>query len=142
MSCQSGRVDQALSGGFLLCWVAGDLTSFLGCFLANQLPVQIVTAAFYVNKDLIMISQFVYCKLKNQKVTKGSPSLRNLGTAWILRCGALKVTALCQLLLRNQERSPAILRNNDSPDMIEMSGFICGMCVLCVLPGQQIPSVP
>uniref|UniRef100_A0A8U7MJX4 Uncharacterized protein n=1 Tax=Corvus moneduloides TaxID=1196302 RepID=A0A8U7MJX4_CORMO len=56
---------------FLLCWVAGDLTSFLGCFLTNQLPVQIVTAAFYVNKDLIMISQFVYCKLKNQKVTKG-----------------------------------------------------------------------
>ncbi|KAM7043916.1 LOW QUALITY PROTEIN: lysosomal amino acid transporter 1 homolog [Acridotheres tristis] len=43
----------------------------------------IVIAAFYVNKDL---SMFVYCKLKNQKVAKGSPSLRNLGTVWIRRC--------------------------------------------------------
>ncbi|NXH35129.1 LAAT1 protein, partial [Myiagra hebetior] len=61
----------------------------------------------------------------------GSPSLRNLGTAWIVGCGALRVTALCQLLLGNEEHSPAILRNNNSPDMIEMSGFICG-CVPCV----------
>lgn len=43
------------------------------CLLNKQMSLlfQIVTAAFYVNKDLIMISQFVYCKLKNQKVTKG-----------------------------------------------------------------------
>lgn len=32
---------------------------------------QIVTAAFCVNKDLNTISQFVYCKLKNQKVAEG-----------------------------------------------------------------------
>lgn len=31
---------------------------------------QIVTAIFYVNMDVIMISQFVYYKLKNQKMTK------------------------------------------------------------------------
>lgn len=47
-------------------------------------------------------------------VIPGSPSLRNLGTAWIVGCGALRVTALCQLLLGNQEHSPAIPRNNVS----------------------------
>uniref|UniRef100_A0A8C0EYY5 Uncharacterized protein n=1 Tax=Bubo bubo TaxID=30461 RepID=A0A8C0EYY5_BUBBB len=67
---RNGRVDQALSLGFLLCWIAGDLTNFVGCYLTNQLPIQIVTAIFYVNMDIVMISQFVYYKLKNQKMTK------------------------------------------------------------------------
>ncbi|NXP46320.1 LAAT1 protein, partial [Heliornis fulica] len=70
VACQNGRVDQALSLGFLLCWIAGDLTNFIGCYLTNQLPIQIVTAICYVNMDIIMISQFVYYKLKNQKTTK------------------------------------------------------------------------
>ncbi|KAF1474092.1 hypothetical protein FQV08_0011107, partial [Pygoscelis antarcticus] len=70
IACQNGRVDQALSLGFLLCWIAGDLTNFIGCYLTNQLPIQIVTAIFYVNMDIIMISQFVYYKLKSQKMTK------------------------------------------------------------------------
>ncbi|NWT91342.1 LAAT1 protein, partial [Urocynchramus pylzowi] len=74
----------------------------------------------------------------------GSPSLRNLGTAWIVGCGALSVTALCQLLLRNQQHSPAIPRNNVnsylSPDLIEMPGFICG-CVSCVFLGSRFPQL-
>ncbi|NXK77555.1 LAAT1 protein, partial [Amazona guildingii] len=67
---QNERVDQALSLGFLLCWIAGDLTNFIGCYLTDQLPIQIVTAIFYVNMDIIMISQFVYCKLKKQEMKK------------------------------------------------------------------------
>ncbi|NWW56546.1 LAAT1 protein, partial [Ifrita kowaldi] len=71
----------------------------------------------------------------------GSPSLRNLGTAWIVGCGALRVAALCQLLLGNREHSAAIPRNNNSPDMIEMSGFICG-CVSCVFYlGSRFPQL-
>ncbi|NWI07173.1 LAAT1 protein, partial [Tichodroma muraria] len=70
----------------------------------------------------------------------GSPSLRNLGTAWNVGCGALSVTALCQLLLRNQQHSPAIPRNNNSPDLIEMPGFICG-CVSCVFLGSRFPQL-
>ncbi|NWX34666.1 LAAT1 protein, partial [Notiomystis cincta] len=71
----------------------------------------------------------------------GSPSLRNLGTAWIVGCGALSVTALCQLLLRNLEHSPAIPRNNNSPDLIEMSAFICG-CVSCEFDlGSRFPQL-
>ncbi|XP_074988266.1 lysosomal amino acid transporter 1 homolog isoform X4 [Caretta caretta] len=37
---QNGKVDQALSLGFLLCWIGGDLTNFIGCYLTNQLPIQ------------------------------------------------------------------------------------------------------
>ncbi|NWW32687.1 LAAT1 protein, partial [Panurus biarmicus] len=66
----------------------------------------------------------------------GSPSLRNLGTAWVVGCGALSVSALCQLLLRNQQHSPAIPRNNSSPDLIEMPGFIW---VSCVFLGSTFP---
>lgn len=42
VACQNGRVDEALSLGFLLCWRAGDLTSFVGCYLTNQLPIQVI----------------------------------------------------------------------------------------------------
>lgn len=42
VACQNGRVDQALSLGFLLCWIAGDLTNFIGCYLTNQLPIQVI----------------------------------------------------------------------------------------------------
>lgn len=38
---QNGKVEQALSLGFLLCWLAGDLTNFIGCYLTNQLPIQV-----------------------------------------------------------------------------------------------------
>ncbi|NWV90949.1 LAAT1 protein, partial [Machaerirhynchus nigripectus] len=48
----------------------------------------------------------------------------------------------CQLLLGNQEHSTAIPRNNNSPDMIEMSGFICG-CVSCgFYLGSRFPQLP
>ncbi|NWZ94560.1 LAAT1 protein, partial [Nesospiza acunhae] len=70
----------------------------------------------------------------------GSPSLRNLGTAWIVGCGALSGTALCQLLLGNQQHRPAIPRNNSSPDLTEMPGFICG-CGSCVVLGSRFPQL-
>uniref|UniRef100_A0A2K6SMZ5 Uncharacterized protein n=1 Tax=Saimiri boliviensis boliviensis TaxID=39432 RepID=A0A2K6SMZ5_SAIBB len=38
---RNGRVDAAVSLGFLLCWRGGDLTNFKGCYLTNQLPIQV-----------------------------------------------------------------------------------------------------
>ncbi|NXP86750.1 LAAT1 protein, partial [Passerina amoena] len=70
----------------------------------------------------------------------GSPSLRNLGTAWIVGCGALSGTALCQLLLRNQQHRPAIPRNNSSPDPSETPAFICG-CASWVVLGSRFPQL-
>ncbi|XP_009277372.1 PREDICTED: putative uncharacterized protein PQLC2L [Aptenodytes forsteri] len=141
IACQNGRVDQALSLGFLLCWIAGDLTNFVGCYLTNQLPIQIVTAIFYVNMDIIMISQFVYYKLKNQKMTKCSKSLKNFCITWIMVCIALCVILPCQLLLRNQDQSTVIEGNNNSLDMIEMSGFICGYISCVFYLGSRFPQL-
>ncbi|KAG2462431.1 LAAT1 protein, partial [Polypterus senegalus] len=84
-SYRNGRADEALSQGFLLCLLGGDLNNFAGCYLTNQLPIQLVTAISYVCMDIIMISQFLYYKLQNQKSQKstlGSSSMR-MGTVLI-----------------------------------------------------------
>ncbi|KAM4659921.1 lysosomal amino acid transporter 1 homolog isoform 2-T2 [Amazona ochrocephala] len=138
---QNERVDQALSLGFLLCWIAGDLTNFIGCYLTDQLPIQIVTAIFYVNMDIIMISQFVYCKLKKQEMKKCSKSLKNFCITWIVVCIALCIILLCQLLLRNQDWSGVIKRSNNSLGMVEMSGFICGYISCVFYLGSRFPQL-
>ncbi|XP_035190634.1 lysosomal amino acid transporter 1 homolog isoform X5 [Oxyura jamaicensis] len=141
VACQNGKVDQALSLGFLLCWIAGDLTNFIGCYLTNQLPIQTVTAISYVNMDIIMISQYVYYKLKNQKMTKCSKNLKNFCVTWILLCVALCIVLFCQLLVRNQDQSSVLERSNASLDMIEMSGFICGYISCVFYLGSRFPQL-
>ncbi|KAH0624106.1 hypothetical protein JD844_007485 [Phrynosoma platyrhinos] len=137
---QNGKVDQALSLGFLLCWIAGDLTSLIGCYLTNQLPIQIITAIFYIYMDIIMISQFAYYKLKNQKGTKCGVNLKNCCITWILLCIVLCMILPSQLLLRSQVQN--IFRKNErSRDIIEMSGFICGYVSCVFYLGSRIPQL-
>eukprot|EP00076_Gallus_gallus_P010314 XP_004943602.1 putative uncharacterized protein PQLC2L isoform X1 [Gallus gallus] len=142
VACRDGKVDQALSLGFLLCWIAGDLTNLIGCYLTNQLPIQTVTAISYVNMDIILISQFVYYKLKNQKMMKGSKRLKNFCITWILMWITLCVVVLpCQLLIRKQDHSSAMERSNNSLDMIEMSGFVCGYISCVFYLGSRFPQL-
>ncbi|XP_021251675.1 putative uncharacterized protein PQLC2L isoform X6 [Numida meleagris] len=141
VACRNGKVDQALSLGFLLCWIAGDLTNLIGCYLANQLPIQTVTAISYVNMDVILISQFVYYKLKNQKMMKCSKSLKNFCVTWILMCVTLCIVLPCQLLIRNQDQSSVMERSNNSLDMIEMSGFVCGYISCVFYLGSRFPQL-
>lgn len=142
VACRDGKVDQALSLGFLLCWIAGDLTNLIGCYLTNQLPIQTVTAISYVNMDIILISQFVYYKLKNQKMMKGSKRLKNFCMTWILMWITLCVVVLpCQLLIRKQDHSSAMERSNNSLDMIEMSGFVCGYISCVFYLGSRFPQL-
>jgi len=47
VACRDGKVDQALSLGLLLCWIAGDLTNLIGCYLTNQLPIQVICQHCY-----------------------------------------------------------------------------------------------
>ncbi|XP_008574656.1 PREDICTED: LOW QUALITY PROTEIN: putative uncharacterized protein C3orf55 homolog, partial [Galeopterus variegatus] len=61
------KVGEAVSQGFLLCWIGGDLTKSIGGYLTNQLPIQIFAAILHMSMDTIMLSQFAYYKLKNQK---------------------------------------------------------------------------
>ncbi|XP_032661401.1 lysosomal amino acid transporter 1 homolog isoform X2 [Chelonoidis abingdonii] len=137
----NGKVDQALSLGFLLCWIVGDLTNFIGCYLTNQLPVQIVTAIFYVNMDIIVISQFAYYKLKNQKTPKCSINLKNFCVTWVLMCITLCVILPSQLLLRHQDQSTVLETSKNTLGMIEMSGFICGYVSCMFYLGSRFPQL-
>ncbi|XP_061493135.1 lysosomal amino acid transporter 1 homolog isoform X3 [Rhineura floridana] len=144
---QNGKVDQALSLGFLLCWIAGDLTSFIGCYLTNQLPIQhsylfqIITPIFYINMDIIMISQFAYYKLNNQKATKCGINLKNCCVAWVLICIILCLILPSQLLLQNQVQSSLSGAREKSHGMIEMLGFVCGYISCLFYLGSRIPQL-
>ncbi|KFQ31745.1 Lysosomal amino acid transporter 1, partial [Merops nubicus] len=65
-ACKTGIMDRALSVYFLLGWLGGDLLNLIGSFLANQLPLQVYTAVYYVLADLVMLSLYCYYKVKNQ----------------------------------------------------------------------------
>ncbi|XP_053315294.1 lysosomal amino acid transporter 1 homolog [Spea bombifrons] len=124
---KNGKVDQALSVGFLLCWLGGDFTNFVGCYLTNQLPIQTVTAIFYCNMDIIMISQFAYYKLKNNKMqVLGTGVLKAFCISWVIVCITLSVIMPSQIFLRNKNRFADMEINKESLGITEMSGFICG----------------
>ncbi|KFP22321.1 Lysosomal amino acid transporter 1, partial [Egretta garzetta] len=65
-ACKTGVMDQALSIYFLLGWLGGDLLNLIGSFLADQLPLQVYTAVYYVLADLVMLSLYCYYKAKNR----------------------------------------------------------------------------
>ncbi|XP_075058152.1 lysosomal amino acid transporter 1 homolog [Mixophyes fleayi] len=137
---KNGKVDQALSLGFLLCWLGGDFTNFVGCYLAKQLPIQIVTAIFYCNMDIIMISQFAYYKLKNKKM-KGSESLKGLCIAWVILCITLSILLPSQLLLKDLEWNAGLELNSNTIGITEMSGFICGYVSSVFYLGSRFPQL-
>ncbi|NXB80479.1 LAAT1 protein, partial [Donacobius atricapilla] len=64
-ACRTGIMDQALSIYFLLGWLGGDLLNLIGSFLADQLPLQVYTAIYYVLADLGMLSLYCYYRVKN-----------------------------------------------------------------------------
>ncbi|NWX46754.1 LAAT1 protein, partial [Steatornis caripensis] len=65
-ACKTGIMDRALSIYFLLGWLGGDLLNLVGSFLADQLPLQVYTAVYYVLADLVMLSLYCYYKVKNR----------------------------------------------------------------------------
>lgn len=77
-SCKTGNMDSALSIWFLLFWLAGDSCNLVGSFLADQLPLQIYTAVYYVIADLLMLSMYLYYKLKNKRARRRDGALLNM----------------------------------------------------------------
>ncbi|XP_053941846.1 lysosomal amino acid transporter 1 homolog isoform X2 [Cuculus canorus] len=65
-ACKTGIMDRALSIYFLLGWLGGDLLNLVGSFLADQLPLQVYTAVYYVLADLVMLSLYGYYRVKNR----------------------------------------------------------------------------
>ncbi|KAG8445253.1 hypothetical protein GDO86_010146 [Hymenochirus boettgeri] len=137
---KNGRVDQALSIGFLLCWLGGDVSNFIGCYLTNQLPLQVITAIFYVNMDIIMISQFAYYRLKNSKL-KESRSLKWICISCVTICITLSIILPSQLLLKNLETGADLELNQKALGITEMSGFICGYVSSVFYLGSRFPQL-
>uniref|UniRef100_A0A3Q0S3Q1 Solute carrier family 66 member 1 n=1 Tax=Amphilophus citrinellus TaxID=61819 RepID=A0A3Q0S3Q1_AMPCI len=108
---RNGKVEKAMSFGFLVFLFSGDLTSFAGCYLTSQLPIQVVTVVFYIFTDLILISQFLYYKIKNSRIYVNSFPLEIIHS-----CLGAALT-LSSLYLT---QSPA------SSKSVEITGYVCG----------------
>ncbi|XP_077693418.1 lysosomal amino acid transporter 1 homolog isoform X2 [Eretmochelys imbricata] len=90
-ACKTGNMDQALSIYFLLGWLGGDSLNLIGSFLANQLPLQVYTAIYYVLADLVMLSLYLYYKVKNQ--SRGFSAPINAAFAFVF-LGTVSATSL------------------------------------------------
>ncbi|XP_050787307.1 lysosomal amino acid transporter 1 homolog [Gopherus flavomarginatus] len=90
-ACKTGNMDQALSIYFLLGWLGGDSLNLIGSFLANQLPLQVYTAIYYVLADLVMLSLYLYYKVRNQ--SRGFSAPINAAFAFVF-VGTVSATSL------------------------------------------------
>lgn len=61
------HVEEAISFLFLMFWLFGDSSNLIGCLLTGQLPIQIVTAVYYVFMDIVMILQYLYYRAINRR---------------------------------------------------------------------------
>ncbi|KAF3692945.1 Lysosomal amino acid transporter 1 -like protein PQ-loop repeat-containing protein 2 [Channa argus] len=134
---RNGKVEEAMSFGFLFFLFSGDLTSFAGCYLTSQLPIQVVTVVFYIFTDLILISQFLYYKIKNSSSRK-SPVLKWLCLMW---CGAatLVLLALPKLIMDN-----STTLNTQSPThskSVQITGYICGYLASVFYLSSRFPQL-
>ncbi|XP_061623124.1 lysosomal amino acid transporter 1 homolog isoform X2 [Phyllopteryx taeniolatus] len=82
-SCKTGNMDSALSIWFLLLWLGGDSCNLVGSFLADQLPLQTYTAVYYVLADSLMLTMYLYYKMKN-RMGESRSVLYAVGVACVL----------------------------------------------------------
>ncbi|CAK6965199.1 lysosomal amino acid transporter 1 homolog [Scomber scombrus] len=120
-SYRNGKVEEAMSFGFLFFLFSGDLTSFAGCYLTN----------------LILISQFLYYKIKNSSSRK-SPVLKWLCFMW---CGAatLVLLTLPKFIIDNSTtldtQSPATSKS------VEITGYTCGYLASVFYLSSRFPQL-
>ncbi|XP_034027463.1 lysosomal amino acid transporter 1 homolog [Thalassophryne amazonica] len=72
MSCKTQNMDDAVSIWFLLLWLGGDSCNLLGSFLADQLPLQVYTALYFVAADLVLLAMYFYYKMQNRMAEEGN----------------------------------------------------------------------
>lgn len=120
---RNGRVEEAMSFGFLFFLFSGDLSNFAGCYLTSQLPIQVVAVIFYIFTDLILMSQFLYYKIKNSS-SKKNPLLKWLCFLW---CGAgtLLLLTLPKVIIDSNSSVSAQLPSTSQKSM-KLAGFVCG----------------
>ncbi|XP_036393225.1 lysosomal amino acid transporter 1 homolog [Megalops cyprinoides] len=132
---RNGKVEEAMSIGFLLFLFSGDLSNFAGCYLTNQLPIQIVTAVFYIFTDVILISQFLYYKIKN-KSTRKNPFLKWMCFLW---CGA--ATVGCMVLPKLIEENSVNPVTQNPSNTVEISGYTCGYLASIFYLASRLPQL-
>lgn len=120
---RNGRVEEAMSFGFLFFLFSGDLSNFAGCYLTSQLPIQVVAVIFYIFTDLILMSQFFYYKIKNSS-SKKNPLLKWLCFVW---CGAgtLLLLSLPKIIIDSSSTVSAQVPDATKKSM-KVAGFVCG----------------
>ncbi|XP_028320783.1 lysosomal amino acid transporter 1 homolog isoform X2 [Gouania willdenowi] len=119
---KTGKVEEAVSFGFLFFLFSGDVSSFAGCYLTSQLPIQVITVVFYIFTDVILISQFLYYKIKNMSGRK-RPLLKWMCFTW---CGAATLALLVLPKLILDTSTPLYSQTSASSKSVELTGFICG----------------
>ncbi|XP_048121402.1 lysosomal amino acid transporter 1 homolog [Alosa alosa] len=130
---KSGKVDEAMSVGFILFLLLGDLGNLAGCYLTRQLPIQIVTAVFYIYTDSILISQFLYYKIKNNSARR-NPLLK-----WICLIWFGLGTAICVVLPKLIEAASSIpnIQLQGKSSSLMTSGYACGyLSSICYLSSR------
>ncbi|KAJ8410752.1 hypothetical protein AAFF_G00187090 [Aldrovandia affinis] len=132
---RNGKVEEAMSTGFLLFLLSGDLSNFAGCYLTNQLPIQIVTAVFYIFTDVILISQFLYYKIKNRR-TRKNPFLKWICFLW---CGA--ATVACMVLPKLIDMNNVNPAAQSPSNSVEISGYVCGYLASIFYLASRFPQL-
>lgn len=59
-----GRAE-SLALGFLVTWLLGDITNFIGCIFTNQSRVQLYTAYYFMFMDCLILGQWTWYFFKN-----------------------------------------------------------------------------
>ncbi|XP_029571761.1 lysosomal amino acid transporter 1 homolog isoform X1 [Salmo trutta] len=132
---RNGKVEEAMSFGFLLFLFSGDLSSLIGCILTSQLPIQIVTVVFYIFTDLLLISQFLYYKIKNNS-SKKRPMLKWLCFLW---CGASTVALLILPKFITDNNTSA--NTESASNSVEISGYACGYMASIFYLSSRFPQL-
>ncbi|XP_045559984.1 lysosomal amino acid transporter 1 homolog isoform X2 [Salmo salar] len=132
---RNGKVEEAMSFGFLLFLFSGDLSSLIGCILTSQLPIQIVTVVFYIFTDLMLISQFLYYKIKNNS-SKKRPMLKWLCFLW---CGASTVALLILPKFITDNNTSA--NTESASNSVEISGYACGYVASIFYLSSRFPQL-
>ncbi|NWU90610.1 LAAT1 protein, partial [Upupa epops] len=148
-ACKMGNMDRALSIYFLLGWLGGDLLNLIGSFLANQLPLQVYTAIYYVLADLVMLSLYCYYKAKNRGVGFTAP----INTAFLfLTLGTVStISFLGRGAAREQEpltfRGRSLLSAHGAEPgwkpftRSEIIGFTIGSVSSVLYLGSRVPQI-
>ncbi|KAG7700796.1 hypothetical protein KL951_000911 [Ogataea haglerorum] len=54
------KSTDGISPQFLVLWFFGDLTSFVGCYLTDQLPFQLYLSSYFLFNDVVLLYQFLH----------------------------------------------------------------------------------